>query len=329
MQRAGLFRSLAAIAVLLGASQFTAPAEAQDFPNRPIRIVVPYPAGGGTDVQARIVAEQMSVLLKQPVVVENRSGASGVIGSESVARSAPDGTTIVFGTSASHAVNAIVMKRLPYDPIKDFAPIILVATLPNGIIAGPSFPVRTVPELVKYLKDNPGTSYGTSGPSSSGRFAGELLQAQLNVKLTLIPYKGGSQAAADVVAGHVPLGIFDIGGLAPMLLGAQVRAIAFTSRNRLAAYPDVPTIAEATELKDFAAEAWVAAFAPAGTPPEIVRKLNAVMQEILAKPDIKKAIENTGAVVRGGSPDELRDFVASEIEKWGGLARKNNINVEN
>lgn len=322
MVRAGL--------IILCAAIFLAPpCSAQDFPNRPIRIVVPYTAGGGTDVQARIVAEHMATLLGQPIVVENRSGASGIIGSEAVARSAPDGYTIVFGTSASHAVNAVVMKRLPYDPIKDFAPVSLVATLPNGIIAAPSFPAKTVPQLVKYLKDNPNTSYGTSGPTSSGRFAGELLQSRLNVKLTLIPYKGGSQAAADVVAGHVPLGIFDIGGLAPMLHGGQVRAIAFTGTSRLAAYPDVPTLAEASELKDFAAEAWVAAFAPAATPPDIVRKLNTAMQQVLAQPSVKDAIEKTGAVVRAGSPDDLRSFVAAEIEKWGALARKNNIEVKN
>jgi tripartite-type tricarboxylate transporter receptor subunit TctC len=324
----GRARWIAACAAALVFLAFPAAAPAQDLPNRPIRIIVPYPAGGGTDVQARIVAEHMAAM-GQPVVVENRSGASGVIGSEAVARSAPDGTTIVFGTSASHAVNAVVMKRLPYDPIKDFAPITLVATLPNGIIAAPSFPARTVPELVKYLKDHPGTSYGTSGPTSSGRFAGELLQAQLNVKMTLIPYKGGSQAAADVVAGHVPIGIFDIGGLAPMLLGGQVRAIAFTGTNRLAAYPDVPTVAEASGLKDFAAEAWVAAFAPAATPPAIVQKLNAAIRQALARPDVKQSIEKTGAVVRAGSPDELRAFIAAEIGKWGELARKNNIHVDN
>lgn len=316
-----------ALTLLLAALAPAGASWAQDYPSKPVRIVIPYAPGGATDIQARILADNMTRLFNQPVIAENRPGASGVTGSEMVARATPDGHTLLVGSSASHAVNAAVMSNLSYDPVKDFSHISLLTTIPNVIVAHPSFEADTVPKLIAYLKANPGTTYGTAGPTSSGRFAAELLALRLGVKMTMVPYKGAAPAMADMVGGHLKLSIVDITPAVPLMQAGKLRGIALTGRTRSALFPDLPTL-DATAVKGFEGVAWLAFFAPRGTPAPILNRMSAVTREIFFRPAIKASLEQQGSDVVASSPAELAAFVESEVRKWTDLARANNIKGE-
>ncbi|MDO8276564.1 MAG: tripartite tricarboxylate transporter substrate binding protein [Burkholderiaceae bacterium] len=304
------------------------PAGAQSaYPSKPIHWIVPYPPGGATDTQSRLLADRLSKALGQRVVVENKAGGAGAIGSQAVARAAPDGYTLVYGTSQSHSTNAVLVKSLGYDPVKDFKPVILVAKTPNVIAVHPSVPARNLDELLNLLKARPGTPYAVSGAGSSAHFAGALLAVSANVKTTVVPYKGGGQAVADMIGGVTSLGIADIMAVLPYSKSGQLRAIAVTSASRSPAAPDVPTVAE-SGVKGYEAVAWQGLFAPAGTPDAIVRRLNAEVARILQQADVRERLVGQGAELAAGSPEDFEAFVREDIRKWRDIAARANVSLD-
>ena len=306
-----------------GAHLASQSAWAQEFPNRAIRIVVPYAPGGASDVLSRAVAETMTKTFGQSAIVENRPGASGTTASEQVSRAAPDGHTLVMGTSASHSVNTIVFPKT-YDPVTAFAPVALVTRVPNVIFVNPSLPVHTMAELVAYLKANPGAGIAVSGPATSVRFAAELLVAKLGLSVTIVPYGGSAPAVADVRAGHAKVGLTDLLAPTPFIRSGDVRAIAVTSLRRAPAMTQLPTVAE-TVSPGFDAVAWNALFAPPGTPQPILAKLNEVVRKTFEAPEMRARFEQLGQEVAIGSPAELTQFIQDDIARWKGVAATNKL----
>jgi tripartite-type tricarboxylate transporter receptor subunit TctC len=317
----------AAVAAALPATPGARAQGAAGFPNRTIRIVAPYAPGGGADIQARVLGAEMQRIFGQNVVVENRTGASGVTGSEHVARSAPDGYTLVMGSSASHSVSVVAMPGLPYDPLRDFAPVALTSVIPNILVVHNSVPARTMEELVTWLRANPGTAIATAGPTSSGRFAAEILKANLQLDVTIAPYRGAAPAIADLAAGHVKVGVMDASPIFPVLRSGAARALAVTGSRRARALPDVPTVAE-TVLPGYEAVAWIAMFAPAGTPPDIIATLNGALREAAQSQTVRDRFEQTGAEIAIGTPEELTAFMRADIERYTAVARSAQLRFE-
>jgi tripartite-type tricarboxylate transporter receptor subunit TctC len=313
-----IFRGFILLTVCLSALH------AQDFPNKTIKIIVPYAPGGASDILARIVAEDMSKSYGQSVVIENKAGASGTTGSEIVSRSPPDGYTLVMGTSASHSVNTIAFSKT-YDPLTAFTSVALLTVAPNVIFVSPSLPIYSPADLVKYLKANPGTGIATSGPATSGRFAAELFMSKVGVDLTTVPYGGSAPAAADVRAGHAKIGITDLLAPTPFIKNGSLRAIAVTSLQRSSSLPDVPTVAESLS-PGFDAVAWIALFAPPQTPASIVNKLNASVKKVLSIPEVKLRVDALGHDMALGSPADLHEYVRADIARWKEVAKNNKLN---
>jgi len=303
-------------------------ARAQDnYPSHPIKIIVGYAPGGNVDVPARLFAPELSRILGAPVVVENRPGASGVPAAEMVMRAKPDGYTLIWGTSASHSVSVVAMAPLSFDPVKDFAPITLISLDGNVIVATPNFPASDLKSFVDYVKKNPRTPIGTSGPATSGRFAVELMKPKLGLELKVVPYRSAGPMMVDVVGGHVPLGILGASTAVPLIKEGKVKAIAVTSMKRSSVLPDLPTFDE-TVSKGFEAVAWSALYAPPGTPDAIVAKLNAAMRQVSQLPAIKKWLDEAGLEVPMGSPKQLIDFMKDDIQKWVQVAKENDLKIE-
>lgn len=296
---------------------------AEPYPSKPIKIVVPYAPGGASDTLARAVAETMTQSLGQPAIVENRPGASGTTGSEQVARAAPDGYTLVMGTSASHSVNTVVFPKT-YDPITAFTPVALVTRVPNVFFVSPTLPVHTMQELLAYLKANPGTPIATGGPATSGRFAAELLMAKLGVSLTVVPYLSSAPAVGDVRSGQVKIGVTDLLAPTAMIRNGDLRAIAITGLKRAPALPGVPTVAE-TVAPGFEAVAWNAMLAPPGTPADIVAKLNAAVRKTFESQATRQRFESSGQEISIGSPEELTQFMRDDIARWKSVAASNKL----
>jgi tripartite-type tricarboxylate transporter receptor subunit TctC len=298
------------------------------YPNRLIRLIVGYATGGNVDVPARLFAPELQRILGAPVIIENRPGASGITAAEAVARMAPDGYNIIWGTSASHSVSVVAMAPLPFDPVKDFAPITLISEDPNVIVASKSFPAAdSIEAFLAYAKAHPGTPIGTSGPATSGRFAVELMKPKIGVELTVVPYKSTGPLLTDLAGDHIPLGIMGASTAVPFIKEKTIRAIAMTSVNRSRVLPDVRTFDE-TVSKGFDAVAWSALFAPPGTPDPIIRKLNAAMKQASELPAIKKWFEESGLEVPMSSPEELTSFMKADIEKWVQVAKDNNLKID-
>lgn len=302
-------------------------ARAQPYPSKPIHIVVPYAAASTTDILGRMIAEYLTESLRQPVVVENRPGASGVTGSGVVSRSAPDGYTLVLGTAASHLVSAILLSPPPYDPLKDFAPISLVTKYPNAIVVHPSLGLQSARQLLDYLKKNPGTPYGASGPTTAGRFTAELMQSQLGLKMTIVPYNGAAPAINDLLGGHLKLAIVDIFPVTPHLNSGKLKLLAVTSRTRSPVAPDVPTLEEAG-INNFESVAWVSMFAPVGTPSAILQRLSSELRRGLNRPEVKAKLENAGAILVTSTPEELTQYLTSELRTLGRVAKENNVKAQ-
>jgi tripartite-type tricarboxylate transporter receptor subunit TctC len=301
---------------------------ADDYPNRLIRIIVGYATGGNVDVPARLFAPELQRMLGVPVIIENRPGASGVTAAEALMQMPPDGYNVIWATSASHSVSVVALAPLPFDPVKDFAPITLISKDPNVIVSTSDFPAAdSIEAFLAYAKAHPGTAIGTSGPATSGRFAVELMRPKLGVELTVVPYKSTGPLLTDLAGKHIPLGIMGASTAVPFVKDKTIRAIAMTSMRRSRVLPDVPTFDE-TVSKGFDAVAWSALFAPPKTPEPIVQKLNAAMREIAELPPIKKWFEESGLEVPMSSPDELRDFMAADIAKWVQVAKDNNLKIE-
>ena len=311
---------LAAAALLMGvpslAQAQTSPA--QDYPNRTVTLVVPYPAGGGLDALARMLGQKLAERLGKPVVIENRTGAGTVIGAASVAKAAPDGYTIMLGTSTPFAITATLNKSLPYDPAKDFAPIALVSNAPFLLLVHPSQPVHSVADLIALAKAKPGQlSYGSAGPGSPQNLSFELLKTLTGINIVHVPYRGDGPALTDLVAGHIPTMFGEPTPILPLLKDGKVRALGVSSASRLPIAPDVPTIAEAG-VPGFDLTSWQMIVAPAGTPQEIVDKLHVEVKKVLELPEVKAEFARTARItVDYPSVDDLQRFMRSEIVRLG------------
>ena len=319
---------LAAAALLMGVSS---PAQAQtspaqDYPNRAVTLVVPYPAGGGLDALARMLGQKLAERLGKPVVIENRTGAGTVIGAASVAKAAPDGYTIMLGTSTPFAITATLNKSLPYDPAKDFAPIALVSNAPFLLLVHPSQPVHSVADLVALAKAKPGQlSYGSAGPGSPQNLSFELLKTLTGINIVHVPYRGDGPALTDLVAGHIPTMFGEPTPILPLLKDGKVRALGVSSASRLPIAPDVPTIAEAG-VPGFDLTSWQMIVAPAGTPQEIVDKLHVEVKKVLELPEVKAEFARTARItVDYPSVDDLQRFMRSEIVRLGKVVEQAGI----
>jgi tripartite-type tricarboxylate transporter receptor subunit TctC len=296
-----------------------APCAAQDWPVRPVRIVVPSPPGDGSDLTARILAERLAQALGQPFVVDNRPGAGGVVGTESAARAAPDGHTLIMGNAGSHGINAAIYRRLPYDVERDFAPISLVFRSANVFLVNPQLPVRTVAELVAYARARNGElSYGSGGQGSSAHMTTELLRARTGMQATHVPYRGASPALADLIGGRTQFMAVNLPPAVPFIRSGQLRAIAVTTRERSALLPDVPTVVE-SGVPEFETVAWFGLLAPAGTPAAILDRLQAEVARACADQDVRARIAAIGGEAVCGSRQALAEQIAGDVAKWRGL----------
>jgi tripartite-type tricarboxylate transporter receptor subunit TctC len=319
---AALLAFLASVSLAL--FQATA-VRAEDYPDRQITMVVPVAAGGAVDALGRIFAQQLATRLGKPVVVENRTGAGMITGTSSVARAAADGYTLLVATSTPLAINASVHKKLPYDPIEDFVPIALIANSPFTLIVNPKLPVKSVPDLIKLAKEKPGQlSYASAGPGSPHHLFFELLKATTGIEATHIPYRGNVPAITDVVAGHVPAMFSDPSGL-PIIRDGKARALGASTATRLLQAPEIPTIAE-QGLSGFDAAAWIMVVAPAKTPADIVSRLHEELKTISQLPDVQaQVVKNGQTPTVTPSIPELRNYVQSELTRWGQVVQKAGI----
>lgn len=318
----------AALAAAVSALTLLAPqAFAQAFPDRTITMVVPFAAGGSTDVVARIVAQKMGDDLGQQVIVDNVAGAGGNIGAQRVAQSEPDGYTILMGTVATHALNPLMLKTKPYDPEKDFAPISLLVIVPNVLVVNPELPAKTVPELIALLKANPDKyAYASSGNGTPLHLSGELFKAMAGVQMEHIPYKGAGPALNDVLGNQVPIMFDNLPSSTPHIKGGTLRALGVTTAERAPSFPDVPTIAES--VPGYETYTWNALFAPANTPPDIVARLNAAAKKALADPFVVDKMKEFSAAIVGSSPEDLGKHVKAELAKWEPVVKGANISLD-
>lgn len=318
---------LASIAAMLTVAHANV-ALAQPFPNKPLRIMVPFPPGGSTDVMARSLAAELSKSLGQAVVVENKAGANGNIGSAEVAKAPPDGYTLLLSGVGTNAINHSLYPTMPYDSLRDFEHITLLAEGPNVLIVNPNFAAKSVPELIAMAKAQPGKlNYGSNGNGSSGRLAMEMLRQATGIDMVHIPYKGGGPSMQALLAGEVPMLFTNQDAALPQVKAGKVRAIGVASDKRNPAYPDIPTIAE-QGIPGFSAVSWFGLSAPAKTPPDVIRKLHAEAVKAINQPDFRARLESNGFVVVGSTPDEFRAFVRSENEKWGKAVKASGATVD-
>jgi tripartite-type tricarboxylate transporter receptor subunit TctC len=320
---------LVGTALALGVLANPVPALAQSaaYPDKPVRFVVPYPPGGGTDVIARIVQERFQSQLGQPILIDNKGGAGGSVGSELVARAPADGYTVLF-TLSSHTINPAIFPKLSFDTVKDFEPVGTVASLPQILVANNQVPANTVAELVALAKAKPGTlSYASVGNGSPGHLAGELFKIRTGTQMTHIPYRGGGPAVTDVIGGQVPLLWVSIPAAAQFVKTGKLKALAVSTLKRSSAFPDVPTVQE-TGISDFEVDSWYAMFVPARTPQPVIDRLNRALNAIVAEPAIREKLLAQGAEGVGGTPQALGRTVAAELPKWAKLARDANIKAD-
>ena len=323
----GICRRLAwsALALMLSAG---APACADEYPSKPIKIIVSLAPGGLADMFARLFAQHVTEATKQAVVVENRTGAAGVVGAEAAAKAPGDGYTLYLGLHSTIAILQYLNPKLPYDPEKDFVPVVHIATLPNLLVVHPSVPANSVAELIAYAKSKPGTlSYASQGNGSSGHMAGEQFKLLTGTDIVHVPYRGAAPAVQDLLGGRVQM-MFDTVTLqAPQIAAGKVRALAVTATQRVAALPDVPTTVEAG-LPELQGGAWFGLFAPAGTPRDVVAWLNRAAREAFTAPAVQARLEQQGAQLPLGSSEAFAAFVAAERHRWSEVIRKANIRLE-
>jgi len=301
---------------------------AQPWPSKPIKWVVPFAPGGTTDILARTIGEKLSVTLGQPIIVENKPGAGGGVGAEQVAKSPPDGYTIMGGTISTHAINASLYKNLPYDPVRDFAPITLIVRVPNMLVVNPDVPAKDVRELIALLKANPGKySFASSGNGTSQHLSGELFKVMTGVEMQHVPYRGSPPALADVVGGQVTMTFDNITTAWPLVKGGKLRALAVTTAKRSPIAPDVPTLAE-SGLAGYEIGSWQGVFAPAGVPAEIVKRFNAEIVRIINAPDVRQKLVDMGAEPAPNTPEEFAAMVKAEVAKWADVVRKSGATVD-
>lgn len=323
-RRASLALGLSLLPILA----FGAPAMAQEFPDRTITLVIPFSAGGSTDLVGRVIAEKMSEDLGQQVIVQNVAGAGGNLGASNVARAEPDGYTILMGTVATHALNPLVLKTAPYDPEKDFAPISLLVVVPNVLVVNPQLPVKTVQELVTLLKAAPDQySYASSGNGTPLHLSGELFKKMAGVNVQHIPYKGAGPALNDVIGNQVPIMFDNLPSSSSHIKAGTLRALAVTTAERAPSFPDIPTIAE-SGIPGYETYTWNALFAPANTPPDVVARLNQAAKKALADPKVAERMNEFSAKIVGSTPEELAAHVKAELAKWTPVVRDANVQME-
>lgn len=315
---------------LLAAAAIALPAWAQDYPARTITLVVPFTAGGGVDAVARLLAEKLRASLKQPVVVDNKPGASGMLGAAAVAKAPGDGYTLLLGSAGETAINPLVYKaRMQYQPQKDLAPITLVTRVPNVLVASPGFPAKNVAELVSYAKANPGkVGYATSGVGNPQHLNGELLASVAGIRLNHVPYKGAANQLVDVASGVVDMAFVSYAGAAPFIKGGRVKVLAVTSARRASFAPDIPAIAETPATASYSLENWFGLFAPASTPAAIQAKLNAAAADALKDPELIKRLREQGGEPAPMTQQQFRDFIAQETQKYAQIVESAHITPE-
>jgi len=319
-----MIRAAAALAASLAATAVLA----QVYPGKPIRLIVPFAAGGGNDNVARLVGKRLADSLGQPAVIDNRPGAGGVVGAELAAKSAPDGYTLFLGGVGSHAINPNLHAKLPYDPIKDFAPVSLLAQAPLVLVVHPSVPVHDVAEFIAYARAHPGRlNFASNGNGSSSQLAAVMFASMAGVDMVHVPYKGLAPALTDLLAGEVQLMFSSVVAILPHIKAGKLRAIAVTGAKRLASMPELPTIAE-SGLPGYEASSWYGILAPAGTPRDIVVRLNAELAKALEQPEVRNSLLAEGAEPAGGSPERFAAHIRAEMERLGKIIRDAKIRLE-
>jgi tripartite-type tricarboxylate transporter receptor subunit TctC len=319
------------VAAALAALALAAPAAAQEYPSKPIRIIVPYTAGGGVDIVARLLGEKLRESLGQAVIVDNKPGASGMIGAQAAAKSAPDGYTLVLSAAGEIAVNPhLYKKQMQYDPEKDLVPVSLVVKVPNVLVVNPDVPAKTTADLVAYAKANPGKlTYSSSGVGNPQHLNGELFNKLAGTDITHVPYKGAAQQLTDVTAKQVTMTFTSVAAAQQFIKSGQLRPIAVTSAKRVASLPDVPAIAEFKPLAGYELVNWFGLFAPAKTPDAVIKKVNAAVTKALRDPDLVKKLEAQGAEPTPSTPEEFRQFAGAESKKFAKIIADANVKLEN
>jgi tripartite-type tricarboxylate transporter receptor subunit TctC len=313
--------------IFLFLAVFVTAAHSQTYPSKPIRWIVPFPPGGSTDILARVVGQKLTEAWGQPVIIENRGGAGGTLGAAEAAKAAPDGYTLLMG-AIHHTIATSVYPKLPYDFIKDFAPITVVANVPNVLVINPSVPANNAKELIAYAKANPGKlSYGSAGTGTAHHLIGEQFNLLAGVDIVHVPYKGSAPAIADLMGGQVQVMYDTIASALPHIKAGKVRPLAVAPGKRSAALPDIPTLSEAA-LPGFDVTTWFGALAPAKTPPEIVAKLNKEMVDILKMPDVAKRLADAGAEPVGNTSEQMAAQIRRETEEFGKIVKQAKISVQ-
>src|SRR5712691_7987690 len=304
------------------------PARAADYPSRPVTLMIGFAPGGPSDVMARILTKKLEELLKQPFVIENRAGAGGSIAGTAVARSAPDGYTVLLATGSLLAINVSLYKNLGYDPEKDFEPISVIGTQTNVLYVHPSVPAKSLGEFIAHAKANPGKlSFGSGGNGTPAHLAGEMLKIEAKIDMTHVPFRGTGPALQSVIGGHVPIAFNPPSPLLPHIQSGAIRPVAITTLRRTAVLPDVPTIAE-SGFPSFKATTWHALVAPAGTPKDVIVALHRATVATVNDPAVRKALTDLGVDVVGGTPEELRAYLKSEIPKWAEVVKASGAKVD-
>lgn len=320
----------AIVPVALGAlllATAAGPLRAQTFPSRPIKMLIPFPPGGPTDLVARVLAESMAADLKQPIIIDNRPGANGNIAVEAVAKAEPDGYTIVYNTSAV-AISPALYAKLGYDIRKDLAPVCLTATVPLVLAVHPSIPAKTVKEFIAYARENPGKlSYGSTGIGSVIHLGGALFTSSNGIEAVHVPFRGSAPALTAMAGNHIQFMTDTVNSAHPLINGGQLRGLAILGSKRVAVLPDLPTLAE-TGLADYEIGAWQGILAPAGTPREVIARLNAATLKALADPTVKEKLAIQGATILGSTPDQYRDYIMAEIARWDGVVKQSGAKAE-
>jgi tripartite-type tricarboxylate transporter receptor subunit TctC len=314
------------VGTLVGLS-ISALAYPQSYPVHPVRIIVPFAPGGGSDIMARVMAPHLGELLGQQLIIDNRPGAGTIIGAELAARSAPDGYTLFLGITGTMAINPSLYAKLPYDPVRDFAPVVLVGTGPNVLVVHPSLPARSIRELISIAKAHPGKlSYASAGTGGAPHLAGELFKSMAGIDMVHIPYKGAAPATLDLLAGQVQVMFAGMGPAVPFIKAGKLRALGVAGAKRSPTLPDVPAIGE--QLKGFEASTWFAIFAPAGAPQTIIARLNADIAKVMARRDVEQQLARQGYEPLTSTPEELAALVRSDIAKWSNVIRDARIPKE-
>jgi tripartite-type tricarboxylate transporter receptor subunit TctC len=323
MKKSVIIALLGSVMLTFGGQVF-----AQNYPNRPIKLIIPFPPGGSTDIVGRAMAERLQIALGQPIIVENKAGASGNIGIGEATRAAPDGYTLVIGSPQTLTINHQIIKSTPFNPQKDLAPIVVIASVPNVLLVNNKLPVKNAKELIAFAKANPGKlSGGSSSIGGSPHLALESMKATYGLDIVHVPYKGSAPALQDLIGGQISMMFDNLPAALQLINGGQVRALGVTTLKRTASAPEIPTLDE-SGMKGFDSQGWFALLAPAGTPAPILDKINVEANRIISTPEFRERMTKVGADTVGGSIDEFRARIKSETERWGKVIEAANIKAE-